>query len=327
MSIFFSIFSLLMGFLLSLISNTYVIIFFILIICIIICSISFFNKKDKFFYEITEISYELKKIHKVRNEVYNEATDIYFKNKNWINWPEKDLYANNGSWEIFPFYAFGTWVENNCEQCPKIYNFLKSIDGLKLATLSKLSSGMKLKHHRGWGKHSNHVIRCHYGLIVPSGCYISVSDENIPPLYNQSKKDKFSKYPNNIRYNEDDEKEEIRFHKKFEWMAFDDSKTHYAENMSDKDRIVLIIDIERPRNIKTGTSLVGDTKELKEIIKYYKQNNINIKKNDPYKINIKSKSNDINNHIMLNDDPMLENEIENPAGISKDLVNKILYGE
>jgi len=30
---------------------------------------------------------------------------------------------------------------------------------------------------------------------------------------------------------------------------------------------------------------------------------------------------------MLNDDPMLENEIENPAGISKDLVNKILYGE
>jgi hypothetical protein len=62
-----------------------------------------------------------------------------------------------------------------------------------------------------------------------------------------------------------------KYHNKFEWLIFDDSKIHSAENLSDADRIVLIIDVERPRNIAIGKSEIGDTKELLEIV-----NNIKI---------------------------------------------------
>ena len=281
----------------------------VIVICIIICVIRSFFKRDQFFYDPIDISPDLNTINKIKNNVYNEATEVYLHQKNWVDWPEKDLYANNGSWEIYPFYAFGIWVNQNCNKCPTIYNYLKSIKGLKLATLSKMTPGMKLKPHRGWGKHSNNVIRCHYGLIVPKGCYISVSDNNdIPPLFRQSKRNKFSNYPNNIKYKDDDgSTEEIRFHKQFEWLVFDDSKTHYAENMSNKYRIVLIVDIERPSNIKSGTSEVGDSKELMNIINYYKRNNIEYnKKNTPFEIE--------------------SNEIINPYNIDKNAINNILYG-
>jgi hypothetical protein len=119
----------------------------------------------------------------------------------------------------------------------------------------------------GWGSHSNNVIRCHYGIIVPKLCYVSVTNNIIPPLYDNDNIKK-SSYPNNI-YKMG---EEIVFHKQFEWLIFDDSKTHYAENMSNEDRIVLIIDVERPKHIKKGVSEIGDTKELMELVKYYIKN-------------------------------------------------------
>ena len=66
--------------------------------------------------------------------------------------------------------------------------------------------------------------------------------------------------------------EEIRYHVNNEWMIFDDSKRHYAENTSEDDRIVLIIDIERPEHVKQGTSDATDTKELEEFVTAFKRN-------------------------------------------------------
>ena len=54
-----------------------------------------------------------------------------------------------------------------------------------------------------------------------------------------------------------------------EIVIFDDSKTHWAENNSDEDRIILIIDIPRPYYVKPGNSDVEQTGELKELIKKY----------------------------------------------------------
>lgn len=252
----------------------YIFLIFILVIAAIIERYLFSQKMDKFFYNIRDISRDLDNIDSEKVSIYNECMDIYM-NSNWVNWPEKDLYAaknKTSTWKIFPFYAFGIWVNDNCDKCPKLYKFLKSIKGLKLATLSKLSPHMKLTPHQGWANHSNSVIRCHYGILIPDGCYISVSNSDNPPMYNKSKSYKMNMFPSNI-YNYDDNgfaNEEIRFHRQFKWLIFDDSKTHYAENMSNKDRIVLIIDIERPKNIKTGSSQIGDTSELKELINYYK---------------------------------------------------------
>lgn len=214
------------------------------LICYLITHI---KKKSnaKMFYDSNEISPDLEKIEKCREIIYNETISVY--EDDWKNWPEKELYEKQGEWKIFPFYAFGIWEKENCNKCPAIFNFIKNIKGLKLATLSKLSPGMKLTPHKGWASHSNHVIRCHYGLIIPKNCYVSVSDD----------------YGN----------EYIKHHEKFKWLIFDDSQIHYAENKSNDDRIVLIIDVERPSWIKTGTSNVGDSKELIELVNYFEQKN------------------------------------------------------
>ena len=189
----------------------------------------------------------LKNIHSYRSTILTEVDCILKDPKNWENWPEKGLYDGrpNSTWKIFPFFAFGIWVKENCIKSPILTKFIKSIPNLKLATLSKLSAGMKLVPHRGWGNHSNNVLRCHYGLIVPpnKSCYVKVWNE-------------------------------IEYHENDKWIVFDDSKTHMAENSSSGDRIVLIIDISRPKNIPKGTSLVGDTRELLEIINYFSSKQI-----------------------------------------------------
>jgi aspartyl/asparaginyl beta-hydroxylase (cupin superfamily) len=72
------------------------------------------------------------------------------------------------------------------------------------------------------------------------------------------------------------ENEEIRFHKENEWLIFDDSMTHYAENQSDRDRVVLIVDIERPWNIKQGVSDSEDSRELIEFINQFKKDSVSV---------------------------------------------------
>jgi beta-hydroxylase len=228
--------------------NNLIKIFIALFVLIVIFCIYYYNKniknkryKNKQFYDINEICPYLINISLYSNSIKNEIIDVDLGK--WNTWPEKHLF--NGSfdestWKVYPFYAFGIWVKQNCEQCPKTYEFLKKVPGLKLATFSKLTKGMRLKPHCGWGSHSNYVIRCHYGIIVPTSCYVVV--ENIK-----------------------------QYHKQNDWLAFDDSKEHYAVNQSDSDRIILILDIERPSNIKIGTSDVTDTTELLELVNHFKK--------------------------------------------------------
>lgn len=218
------------------------------------------NKKiNKLFYKIDGINSNLSQIDKYKEKILEETNLVYIEKPTgseqslWIEWPEKYLYKNPNGWTIYPFYAFGIWVTDNCKKCPTIYNFISNINGLKLATLSRLKPGIKLDAHQGWASHSNHVIRCHYGLVVQDNtCYINVEDLDSSGNIISEKK----------------------FHKKCEWLVFDDSKTHYAENSSESDRIVLILDIIRPENIEVGKSTIGDSKELLNIVEYFRKNNL-----------------------------------------------------
>lgn len=245
--------------------KSFYLIIFILVFTIIIISSYYIvyipiivspNKKNQLFYSINEIEPKLNSIDIIKKQILKETIQVCGNNlcTMWAEWPEKELYqkSNSDGWKIFPFYAFGVWVKSNCKLCPTITKFIKSIPGLKLATLSRLKDGTKLEEHEGWASHSNYVIRCHYGLIVPvNSCYIYVRD-NITGIT------------------------EKKYHKKFGWIAFDDSKTHYAHNQSNEDRIVLILDIVRPMDIEVGKSEIGDSKELIDIIEYFKQKNINV---------------------------------------------------
>lgn len=227
--------------------NLLFILFVLIISLIFVIYYNFDCMLDKKFYEHYEISPDINKIYEYDiNKIKEEALNL----AEWISWPEKNLYDTSvnkyATWKVIPFFGFGIWVDFTCCKCPTITKYLKSIKGLKLATLSKLSPHMKLIPHRGWANHSNYVIRCHFGIVVPDNCYISVQ-------------------------NDENDIEEIKFHKENEWIIFDDSKIHYAENKSDYERIVLIIDIQRPSHIKTGTSTVKDSKELIDFIENFKK--------------------------------------------------------
>ena len=224
----------------------------IIVFFVVILLYTLSESKPYHFYNVDDIFPELRAIHSRRNAIMSELTAVLNDPKNWEYWPEKTLYNGppGSDWKIFPFYAdfqhgAGVCAEDNCKQMPVLSSFINSLPNLKLATISKLSPGMKLTPHRGWGNHSNNVLRCHYGLIVPGYCYVDVNGRK-------------------------------QYHKEDDWMVFDDSEIHMAENQSDKDRIILIIDLVRPATYKgnplpIGTSEIGDTKELIDIVNYFKQ--------------------------------------------------------
>ncbi len=228
----------------------------LLILLAILSASSYFlfsksKKLNKRFYEVEEVYPELYKIYELNNKIEKEVRNIMTNKDDWVDWPEKYLYdQNNSSWKIFPFYAFGTWVHKNCERCPVITNYLKSIPGLKLASLSKLSPGLKLEPHQGYAQHSNYILRCHYPIIVPKmkkSCVIKLAESYESAF-------------------------ESRYYKKFKWVIFDDSKVHYVENSGESDRIVLLIDIERPSFVEVGKVVGGNSDELFQLVNYFKEN-------------------------------------------------------
>ncbi len=191
--------------------------------------------KNENFYDVEEIQPKSLEIDNIKFDIIEEVSNLQ-KNE-WSNWIEENLYQKE-KWKFFPLNVFGKWIKINCEQCPTTYKFLKNIDSVEMVLFSRLEPGTKIDPHTGWGKYSNNVIRCHYGIDIPNECYLIVNNE-------------------------------VKHHKQFNWTCFDDSKIHSAMNDSNKDRIVLIVDIKRPNNIAKGTSTTEDTTELKDALKYY----------------------------------------------------------
>ncbi len=223
---------------------------YVILILLILCFFLLKSKKlNKNYYTVKETYPFLNKIYDNLNNYKKEVNNIV-NNKNWFNWVEKDLYEGNtktSDWKILPFYGFNIWVKDNCDLCPELTKFIKSIPGLKTAILSKMGPDTVLTEHRGWGHHSNKVLRCHFGFDIPNNCFVSVGD-----------------------YEGNKIKREVKQHEQDKWLIFDDSKFHFTYNKSNKNRIVLIIDIDRPNNVKEGTSKAGDTKELTELINAFK---------------------------------------------------------
>ncbi|CAM9434867.1 unnamed protein product [Chrysoparadoxa australica] len=167
----------------------------------------------------------------------------------WQPWPESHYNeGGNEDWKVFPFvYTFPaddatktTWIEATCKRCPKTAEVLRSIPGVRTALLSRLGSGTKISSHRGWAELANHVLRCHFGLIVPGhkDCGLWVEGE-------------------------------VCYHTQGDITVFDDSKLHKAFNVSEEDRIVLIVDMARPDTIPTGTARGDRTAELDGFIKAF----------------------------------------------------------
>ena len=125
-------------------------------------------------------------------------------------WPETNLY--NGTWKVFGLHAFGSLITRNCHMCPETTRFLERIPNVVTAGYSILGARSQIIPHVGY---TSSVLRVHLGLIVPPGCSISVG-------------------------------EETREWEEGKCMVFDDTAIHSARNNSDQDRIVFLLDVQKP---------------------------------------------------------------------------------
>jgi len=205
------------------------------------------NKKEmekmRRFYNQKIIKNDLLKFGKEIEIYQNEIKSIENNNLYWVAWKN---YQNlvfdpkNMKWRIIPICACMPsnkpeniiWI-NNCEKfIPKIYNFVKSLKGVRNAIISRMGTNTKLHVHRGWACVSNHILRCHLPIIIEeekSGLIVF---------------------------------EEKQYHDVKKYIIFDDSMEHTGFNESKMDRYVLIIDIERPKNADKGVSRVEFTKGM-----------------------------------------------------------------
>jgi len=173
----------------------------------------------------------------------------------WPDWPEQDINKTGESttnWKVFPFlHTFpandpskSKWIKSFCARCPRTASLLRSLvpSGLRTALFSRLAPGSRTAPHTGWADLSNHVLRCHLGLVVPPGgeCKIWVDGEE-------------------------------RRHDDGGVLVFDDSLPHAASNGSAGDRIVLLVDLVRPRHAAPGSATnYGHTPELDNLIDVFK---------------------------------------------------------
>jgi len=214
----------------------------IVIICIIlfimyqIYNVSYIDSSG--FYDIQIVYPALIKLEDVYTiEIIKQELSLLEEN-NWKEWPEYDLWKNkNARWTVFPLFGFNKW-SNDSLKCPKLTHLLKSIPGLRTAGFSRMSAGTSLVPHIGYAKLSNYILRSHLLLTEhePEKSIVWVNGEMKSHIYNK-------------------------------WITFDDSLLHYAANRDVKDRIVLLVDIDRPSFIQKGTSTYNNSDEIDNFIK------------------------------------------------------------
>lgn len=117
-------------------------------------------------------------------------------------------------WKRFYLKWYGDAPPSAAAHCPRTMALLNAIPNIKAAMFANLSPGAQLVLHRDPYAGS---LRYHLGLSTPNadGCRIVIDGE-----------------PYSWRDGKD--------------LLFDESYLHFAENTTDKDRIILFCDVERP---------------------------------------------------------------------------------
>ena len=127
----------------------------------------------------------------------------------------EDDIIKTDKWERFYIKWYSDISKEVIQQLPKTTKLLNQCQNIQLAMFSVMKPGTIVYPHRGPYRGS---LRVHLGLECPSmeeGCYITID---------------------NKKYGWKDG----------EFLIFDDTYTHEVQNNSDKERVVLFMDISRP---------------------------------------------------------------------------------
>ena len=130
-----------------------------------------------------------------------------------ISEEQKDI-SRGDDWKSFPFYVFGTPIEQNCRICPRTDSLLQTVPGLQNAMFSILAPGAEIPQHRGPYKG---LLRYHLALQIPQSGQCSIWVRDVESGWTEGKS-----------------------------LILDDSYPHRVTNDTDGRRTVLFADFIRP---------------------------------------------------------------------------------
>lgn len=129
--------------------------------------------------------------------------------------PDHQKVAGDGRWRSFFLWGYGLKSDENTARCPQTSALLEQIPGLKTALFSILAPGAVIPRHRGVTKA---LVVCHLGLQVPKArkaCRLWLNGKIIHWEEGKS-------------------------------FVFDDTYHHDVRNDTDEERVVLLLQVERP---------------------------------------------------------------------------------
>jgi len=176
------------------------------------------GKKEK--YELLDSKYYETLILYPEIKIFSDNINLIMEELNnttckWNTSMESEL-------DIIPIYGFKKFSKLSVF-FPILKSIVENNKYIELITFSKMKKNTFLKPHQDYDLVCNNTIRTHLGLKVPEKCGLWVEGEKKSIETGQL-------------------------------ISFDSSKTHSAFNLSNEERICLIIDIERPSFIKYGNS-------------------------------------------------------------------------
>jgi ornithine lipid ester-linked acyl 2-hydroxylase len=132
--------------------------------------------------------------------------------------PDQQKISTGENWRTFFLMGFGEEAEQGWKQCPETMKILQKIPHVQTAFFSILGPNYHVPPHRGVTKG---FIRCHLALVVPDQpdqCMMRVGD-------------RFCQW------------------EKGRCLVFDDTNNHEVWNHSNQERIVLLVDVDRPMRL------------------------------------------------------------------------------
>lgn len=164
-------------------------------------------------------------------------------------WPETNLHrtykndeeatvAEGEGWNVFGLYAFNKKRSENCALCPRTTALIEAFPlQVRTAAFSILAPGAHILPHTGYLGYSDRVLRCHLGLHVPEAA--SVPAGFAPAKWDEDTLD--ARAGCFLRAGDE----------RWGWrdgqlLVFDDTHVHEAWNNSNEERVILLLDFQRP---------------------------------------------------------------------------------
>ena len=138
--------------------------------------------------------------------------------------PDQYRIATEDNWKTLFLYGFGSRVESNCKQAPATAEIIGRAPNIHTAFFSILAPGYHIPAHTGVTKG---ILRAHLGLIIPrdrENCRIRVGDQ-------------------------------VRTGEAGKVFVIDDTYDHEVWNDTGEERVVLLLDFNRP--MRLGGRLVN----------------------------------------------------------------------